>query len=89
MTDAPREESRMGYGDSNVVFTEAEYLAALDRFMKRRAARKAAGEIIARIVAGAPREAFGDFTMSFEEIERRTWKGFRPASGGGRERSFG
>jgi hypothetical protein len=57
--------------EENTLFTKAEYLLARERFLKRRAARQAAKQIIARIVAGAPRETFGDFTISFEEIERR------------------
>jgi hypothetical protein len=76
----------------NTIFTKSAYLSARERFIKRRAARQAAAEIIARIVTGAPRESFGDFTVSFDEIERRVWgmtTQSRRASGAGRERNFG
>ncbi len=77
---------------ANTIFTKAAYLAARERIMKKLAARQAAEEIIARIVAGAPRETFGAFTISFEDIERGQWKVMasqsRPASGAGRERNL-
>ena len=77
---------------ANTIFTKAAYLAARERLLRKLAARQAAEEIIARIVAGAPRETFGAFTISFEDIERRQWTGMssqsRPASGAGRERNF-
>jgi hypothetical protein len=52
---------------TNTIFTEEAYKAARARFLKRRAARQAAEEIIARIVSGAPRETFGAFALSFED----------------------
>ncbi|RTL81280.1 MAG: hypothetical protein EKK29_18195 [Hyphomicrobiales bacterium] len=92
-TGAQRKEPGMSYGASNVIFTKAMYLLASERFLKRRAARQAAEKIIAPVADGAPRETFGAFTISFEDIEERTWgmtaSQSRPASGAGRERNFG
>ncbi|MGJ0505782.1 MAG: hypothetical protein ACR652_01345 [Methylocystis sp.] len=79
-------------GEENTVFTKAEYLAARARFLKRMAARQAAEALIAKIMAGAPRESFGAFAISFEDIEREQWivmdSQSRPASGAERERNF-
>lgn len=53
MTDKP----------ANTIFTEIEYRAARERFMRKLVVKQAAWEIIARIEAGEPREAFGAFTQ--------------------------
>jgi hypothetical protein len=77
---------------ANTIFTKAAYLAARERFLKKLAARQAAEKIIARIVAGEPRETFGAFALSFEDIEGRQCKGTAsqslPDSGAGRAKNL-
>jgi hypothetical protein len=81
MTDKP----------ANVIVTVEAAKRARERILKILAARDAAEGIIARIVAGSPRETFGKFELSFEDIEERQWKEttsqYRPASGAGPAKS--
>jgi hypothetical protein len=43
-----------------------------ERLKKLFAERQAAKKVIDRIAAGEPRESFGAFTLSFEDIEAQT-----------------
>lgn len=53
------------------IFTREMYLAARERFMKRRAKRQAAKADLTSIcekLATEPRSSFGNFSLSFEAI---------------------
>lgn len=53
------------------IFTREMYLAARERFVKRRAKRQAAKADFATIcerLSTEPRQSFGNFTLSFETI---------------------
>jgi hypothetical protein len=83
----------MSSGASNTLVTPERAAVLRARLLEIIAARQKAEATVARIAAGEPRETFGAFTLSFEDIERRQWKGMasqsRPAFGAGRERNFG
>lgn len=59
----------MSYGSSNTVVTPERAAVLRERLKKLFAARQASRKIIDRIAAGEPRESFGAFKISFEDIE--------------------
>jgi hypothetical protein len=82
----------VSYGSSNTIVTEEAYKAARERLKRLFADRQAAKKIIDRIAAGEPRQSFGRFQLSFEDIEAfdridraRTRRAYRGADNAGGE----